>query len=94
MFDPAAGTLTFNVTIVSDPQYIKFPDGVARLTYEKAVHSSAYARVCPSARLSIEAASELEHPTFTIWCTMHNALLTCVGAYGPPALSGPRLVCP
>ena len=46
VFDPAAGTLTFNITIVSDPKYIKFPDGIARLTYAKAVTPSAYARVC------------------------------------------------
>lgn len=45
VFDPLAGTLTFNVTIVSDPKYIKFPDGIARLTYAKAVTPSAYARV-------------------------------------------------
>ncbi|EIE25795.1 hypothetical protein COCSUDRAFT_52577 [Coccomyxa subellipsoidea C-169] len=44
VFDAAAGTLTFNITIVSDPKYIKFPDGIARLTYAKAVTPSAYAR--------------------------------------------------
>ena len=47
VFDPAAGTLTFNVTIVSNPASIKFPGGIARLTYEKAVAPSAYAKVCP-----------------------------------------------
>lgn len=47
VFDPAAGTLTFNVTIVSNPAYIKFPGGIARLTYEKAITPSAYAKVCP-----------------------------------------------
>lgn len=45
VFDPLAGTLTFNVTIVSDPKYIKFPDGIARLTYAKAVTPNAFARV-------------------------------------------------
>ncbi|KAK9915588.1 hypothetical protein WJX75_001243 [Coccomyxa subellipsoidea] len=44
VFDPLAGTLTFNVTIVSDPKYIKFPDGIARLTYAKAVTPNAFAR--------------------------------------------------
>ncbi|CAL8469998.1 g9540 [Coccomyxa elongata] len=44
VFDPAAGTLTFNITIVFNPASIKFPGGVARLTYEKAVNPSAYAK--------------------------------------------------
>ena len=39
------GTVTFNVSVIADPKSIKFSDGIARQTYNKAAHPNTYAKV-------------------------------------------------
>lgn len=43
--DPKTSALTFNVSIISDPAYLKFSDGVARMTYNKQVTPNSFAKV-------------------------------------------------
>ena len=48
VLDLQNGTVTLNVTVISDPKSIKFSDGIARLTYNKAANPNQYAKViCP-----------------------------------------------
>ncbi len=39
------GTVTFNVSVITDSSAIKFSDGVARLTWHKAANPNQYAKV-------------------------------------------------
>ena len=45
VLDLQNGTVSFNVSVITDPKAIKFSDGVARLTYSKAANPNQYAKV-------------------------------------------------
>ena len=47
MYDYPTSTLTLNITVISDPAYLKFSDGIARQTYQNALTPNRFARVSP-----------------------------------------------
>ena len=47
MYDYPTSTLTLNITVISDPAYLKFSDGIARQTYLNALTPNRFARVSP-----------------------------------------------
>ncbi len=53
VLDLQNGTVTFNVSIISSASALKFSDGVARTTYNKAANPNQFAKVpfspaCPA----------------------------------------------
>ena len=49
VYDYPTSTLTLNITVISDPAYLKFSDGIARQTYQNALAPNRFARVSPYA---------------------------------------------
>ena len=47
VYDYPTSTLTLNITVISDPAYLKFSDGIARQTYQNALTPNRFARVSP-----------------------------------------------
>ncbi len=44
-YDYPSSTLTLNITVISDPIALKFTDGIARQTYNNALHPNQFAKV-------------------------------------------------
>ena len=47
VYDYPSSMLTLNITVISDPAYLKFSDGIARQTYQNALTPNRFARVSP-----------------------------------------------